>query len=209
MHRLSTHFYLYYRVPKLCLLAPIFIKKTRFNPADNSALRLHTLSPPVSLSLSLSSLHLTVTLFPPVSLSLSLSFRHPNLSLSALRTQISLCNLLSTSNNPRFLLLSAMSPRRLLGVLAAAFLLTECVAAAATFSSRLVHRFSDEVKALRVSRKGMASSAPWPERRSLEYYRLLASSDLERQKMRVDSKYQLLFPSEGSQTMSLGNDFGW
>ncbi|KAF7130155.1 hypothetical protein RHSIM_Rhsim10G0156400 [Rhododendron simsii] len=102
-----------------------------------------------------------------------------------------------------------MSPRRLLGVLAAAFLLTECVAAAATFSSRLVHRFSDEVKALRVSRKGMASSAPWPERRSLEYYRLLASSDLERQKMRVDSKYQLLFPSEGSQTMSLGNDFGW
>ncbi|KAG5529401.1 hypothetical protein RHGRI_029953 [Rhododendron griersonianum] len=89
-----------------------------------------------------------------------------------------------------------MSHRRLLGVLAAAFLLTECVAAAATFSSRLVHRFSDEVKALRVSRKVMASSAPWPERRSLEYYRLLASNDLERQKMRVDSKYQLLFPSE-------------
>lgn len=106
-----------------------------------------------------------------------------------------------------------MSTQCLVRVLTMAFLLAECVAAV-TFSSRLIHRFSDEVKALRVSRKaagggGGGGGVTWPERRSLEYYRMLVSSDLEKQKMRIDPKYQLLFPSEGSQTMSLGNDFGW
>lgn len=102
-----------------------------------------------------------------------------------------------------------MSTQCLVRVLTMAFLLAECVAAV-TFSSRLIHRFSDEVKALRVSKKaGGGGGVAWPERRSLEYYRMLVSSDLEKQKMRIDPKYQLLFPSEGSQTMSLGNDFGW
>lgn len=77
-----------------------------------------------------------------------------------------------------------------------------------TFSSRLIHRFSDEVRAFRVSRNVRAAGA-WPERKSLEYYRMLSSSDLQRQKMKLGPQYQVLFPAEGSKTMSFGNDFGW
>lgn len=82
--------------------------------------------------------------------------------------------------------------------------------AAATFSSRLIHRFSEEVKALGVSRSGGASSTGfWPDKRSLEYYQLLVSSDFLRQHVKLGAHYELLFPSEGSKTMSLGNDFAW
>ncbi|XP_009776921.1 aspartic proteinase-like protein 1 isoform X2 [Nicotiana tabacum] len=83
----------------------------------------------------------------------------------------------------------------------------ECgvVAADMFYSSKLVHRFSDEVKKLRVSRNGEV----WPQHRSLEYYGRLMSSDLQRQKMKLGPQFQLLFPSEGSKTMPLGNDFGW
>ena len=81
--------------------------------------------------------------------------------------------------------------------------MVEC-AVGLSFSSRLIHRFSEEAKGLRVSRTNS-----WPERKSLEYYRLLASSDVQRQKMKLGPSFQLLFPSEGSTTMSLGNDFGW
>ncbi|KAK3002522.1 hypothetical protein RJ639_021457 [Escallonia herrerae] len=93
--------------------------------------------------------------------------------------------------------------RALVVSLTVAFVLVEC-GLAVTYSARLIHRFSDEAKALRVSRSGV-----WPERWSLEYYRMLASSDVERQKMKLGGGYQYLFPSEGSATMSLGNDFGW
>uniref|UniRef100_A0A5B7CBN8 Putative aspartic proteinase-like protein 1 isoform X1 n=1 Tax=Davidia involucrata TaxID=16924 RepID=A0A5B7CBN8_DAVIN len=88
-----------------------------------------------------------------------------------------------------------------------AFLFVECVVAV-TYSSRLIHRFSEDVKALRVSRNGEASGS-WPERRSLEYYQMLVSSDVQRQKMKLGPQYQFLFPSEGSKTLSFGNDFGW
>lgn len=80
--------------------------------------------------------------------------------------------------------------------------------AAAMFSARLIHRFSDEVKDFRTARSGGVSES-WPEWRTMEYYKLLVRSDLERQKMTLGSKYQFLFPSEGSKTMSLGNDYGW
>lgn len=43
----------------------------------------------------------------------------------------------------------------------------------------------------------------------MDYYRVLARSDVERQKMKLGAKYPALFPLEGSETMSLGNDFGW
>jgi len=49
----------------------------------------------------------------------------------------------------------------------------------------------------------------WPEKKSKEYYQILVSSDLKRQKLKLGPHYQLLFPSQGSKTMSLGNDFGW
>lgn len=86
------------------------------------------------------------------------------------------------------------------------FLAIEC-AMAVTYSSRLIHRYSDEVKAFRDSRS--KGGGDWPEKRSLEYYRMLVSSDVQRQKMKLGPQSAFLFPSEGGQTMSLGNDFGW
>ena len=95
-------------------------------------------------------------------------------------------------------------------------------AAAIVLSSRLIHRFSDEAKLLRVSSNGSgnggemfssssssSASSSWPRRRSVEYYQRLFASDVQRQKMKLGSQLQFLFPSEGSQTMSFGNDFGW
>ncbi|KAK8606998.1 hypothetical protein V6N13_052749 [Hibiscus sabdariffa] len=76
-----------------------------------------------------------------------------------------------------------------------------------TYSSRLIHRFSDEARLLRVPRNN--GGVQWPERKNLEYYELLVNSDFQRQKMKLGSKYNLIFPSQGSQTTSFGNDFGW
>ncbi|CAK9166930.1 unnamed protein product [Ilex paraguariensis] len=88
------------------------------------------------------------------------------------------------------------------------FMLMECVVAV-MYSSRLIHRFSDEVRARRVTWRNGEVNSLWPERKSLEYCRMLASSDLQRQKMKLGPQYQFLFPSEGGKTMSFGNDFGW
>ncbi|RRT65241.1 hypothetical protein B296_00041204 [Ensete ventricosum] len=68
-------------------------------------------------------------------------------------------------------------------------------------SAELVHRFSDEARTVAASRGGCGG---FPVRRSEEYYRMLARSDLRR----LGARYQMLFPSEGSETVSLGNDFG-
>ncbi|CAN8298975.1 unnamed protein product [Cochlearia groenlandica] len=75
---------------------------------------------------------------------------------------------------------------------------------ASVFSSKLIHRFSDEGRASIKS-----PTDPLPEKQSFEYYRLLTSNDLRRQKMNLGSKFQSLVPSEGSKTISAGNDFGW
>ncbi|TKY47632.1 Aspartic proteinase protein 1 [Spatholobus suberectus] len=73
-----------------------------------------------------------------------------------------------------------------------------------TFSARLVHRFADEMKPVR------SPTGVWPGRRSMRYYQMLLSSDIRRRKIKLGgTHYQLLFPSYGSKTMSLGNDFGW
>lgn len=90
-------------------------------------------------------------------------------------------------------------------------LLVECgssVQAHVTYSSRLIHRYSDEMRALRVSREGHGVDG-WPKQGSLSYYRRLIKRDVERQTMNVGSQHQLLFPSAGSKTMSGGNDLGW
>jgi len=77
-------------------------------------------------------------------------------------------------------------------------------------SSRLIHRFSEEMKARRGQRNGSALGSSWPERkRSVEYYHRLLSADFRRQSMKLGPRYELLFPSQGSKTMSFGNDFGW
>ena len=79
-----------------------------------------------------------------------------------------------------------------------------------TFTSRILHRFSEEMKALRASGSTNTSvRVSWPEKGSMEYYQELVSGDFRRQKMKLGSRFQLLFPSEGSKTIALGNDFGW
>ncbi|KAF3329245.1 aspartic proteinase-like protein 1 [Carex littledalei] len=74
-----------------------------------------------------------------------------------------------------------------------------------TLSLKLVHRFSDEA---RVATPG---GVGWrlPSVGSMEYYRTLLRSDLHRQKRRLGTRYQALYPDEGSEAFSLGNDFGW
>ncbi|KAK3230812.1 hypothetical protein Dsin_002693 [Dipteronia sinensis] len=81
---------------------------------------------------------------------------------------------------------------------------------ALTFSSKLVHRFSDEAKERWMSRGGDVSLVDsWPEKNSVEYLELLLSNDLKRNRIHVESQTQLLFPSEGSQTLFFGNQFYW
>ncbi|KAK6150456.1 hypothetical protein DH2020_015388 [Rehmannia glutinosa] len=83
------------------------------------------------------------------------------------------------------------------------------------YSARLVHRFSDEAKAhpgVRVLENGAEVAGGvgfWPQRRSLEYYRRLLSSDVQRQTLKLNPQFQFLYPYEGSATLPLGNDFGW
>lgn len=83
------------------------------------------------------------------------------------------------------------------------------------YSAKLLHRFSDEAKLHRDSRVLKSGSAMgrsggfWPQRRSLEYYRRLLSSDLQRQTLKLNPQFQFIYPSEGSATLPLGNDFGW
>ncbi|KAK1277578.1 Aspartic proteinase-like protein 1 [Acorus gramineus] len=81
---------------------------------------------------------------------------------------------------------------------------------AKTFSSRLIHRFSDEARAASgVSLQGVGD---WPRRGSMEYYGALVRNDVHRlrsSKLGQGGRYDVLFPSEGSETAALGNDFGW
>lgn len=79
----------------------------------------------------------------------------------------------------------------------------------AIFSSSLVHRFSDEARVASAAFSGRVAGL-WPARRSLEYYNVLKRSDRLRQRRRLGgAKYSLLYPAEGSETLSPGNDFGW
>ncbi|RDX81804.1 Aspartic proteinase-like protein 1, partial [Mucuna pruriens] len=74
-----------------------------------------------------------------------------------------------------------------------------------TFSSRLVHRFSEEAKVHLASRGNGSMLQSWPKRNSSEYFRLLLRSDATRQRMRLGSQYESLYLSEGSQTFFFGN----
>lgn len=78
-----------------------------------------------------------------------------------------------------------------------------------TLSSKLIHRFSDEARELWASRNGNVQGRSWPRRNSLEYFELLTSNDLKRQRLKLGSKFEMMFPSEGSGTLFFGNDFDW
>ncbi|XP_021751817.1 aspartic proteinase-like protein 1 isoform X1 [Chenopodium quinoa] len=70
------------------------------------------------------------------------------------------------------------------------------------YTSRLVHRFSDELR-------GFSGKKLWPEFKSKEYYQRLSIGDFQRQKMKIGHQHQLVFPSQGSQAQSFGNELGW
>ncbi|XP_068486396.1 aspartic proteinase-like protein 1 isoform X2 [Phaseolus vulgaris] len=78
-----------------------------------------------------------------------------------------------------------------------------------TFSSRLVHRFSEEAKVHLASRGNGSVLQSWPKRNSSEYFRLLLRNDVTRQRMRLGSQYETLYPSEGGQTFSFGDALYW
>lgn len=79
-------------------------------------------------------------------------------------------------------------------------------AAAGVYSSRLIHGFSDEVASIWASK---GKNVTVPELGSAEHMRVLLSSDLKRQKLKLGSQNQLLVPSKGSETFFYGNDMGW
>ena len=82
---------------------------------------------------------------------------------------------------------------------------------ALTLSSKPIHRYSEEAKALWVSRSGNVD-VKWPKKNNLEYLELLKRNDLmkkKRQNMKLVNHYDLLFPSHGSQTLFFGNDLDW
>lgn len=78
-----------------------------------------------------------------------------------------------------------------------------------TFSSKLIHVYSDEAKAVWADRGKNDTFEAWPKRNSSEYFRLLLDSDLTRQRMKLGSEYDSLYPSEGSETFFFGNVFDW
>ncbi|KAI4337735.1 hypothetical protein L6164_016113 [Bauhinia variegata] len=82
-------------------------------------------------------------------------------------------------------------------------------AIALKFSLKLIHRYSDEAMVLWVSRNKNVSVESWPNKNSSDYFKLLLSSDLTRQKMKLASQYNFLYPSQGSQTLFFGNAFDW
>lgn len=106
-----------------------------------------------------------------------------------------------------------MAARSLLSAMLVAFVLTQLHSARAlTLSSKLIHRFSDEAKTLRILRNGDPKAlGRWPQRSTMGYYHLLASIDFQKQNMKLGSRrhFQFLFPSEGGNTVSFGNDWGW
>ncbi|XP_057794548.1 aspartic proteinase-like protein 1 [Salvia miltiorrhiza] len=81
-------------------------------------------------------------------------------------------------------------------------------AAAPVYSSRLIHRFSDEARGLWRSRAG-EEAASWPERKSLGHMRVLLESDLKRQRLKLGAQKQLVVASQGGDTFNYGNDMGW
>ncbi|KAK7275729.1 hypothetical protein RIF29_16851 [Crotalaria pallida] len=78
-----------------------------------------------------------------------------------------------------------------------------------TFSSKIIHRFSEEAKVHLASKGDSVWVQSWPNRNNSEYLRFLLSSDLTRQRMRLGSQYEYMYPSEGSKTFSFGNVLSW
>ncbi|XP_073023461.1 aspartic proteinase-like protein 1 [Primulina eburnea] len=92
------------------------------------------------------------------------------------------------------------------------FFSVDAFAAKPIYSSRLIHRFSDEAQDLwasKYNKNGGNGTTNWAEKKSFRHMRMLLGNDLKRQRLRLDSQTQLLVASQGSRTFDYGNDLGW
>ncbi|PIN07379.1 hypothetical protein CDL12_20058 [Handroanthus impetiginosus] len=104
-----------------------------------------------------------------------------------------------------------MEKSHLFGAILVLFLAVDGFAAKPIYSSRLIHRFSDEAQNLWASRGkngGSNKTTSWPERKSFGHMRMLLGNDLKRQRLRLGAQNQPLVSSQGGQTYNYGNDMG-
>lgn len=98
------------------------------------------------------------------------------------------------------------------GAILVMMLAVDAYAATPIYSSRLIHRFSDEAQSLwgsRVKNHGSEGTTSWPEKKSLGHMRVLLENDLKRQRLKLGTQSQLLVASQGGNTFNYGNDLGW
>ncbi|KAL3639294.1 hypothetical protein CASFOL_017201 [Castilleja foliolosa] len=106
-----------------------------------------------------------------------------------------------------------MEKTKKFGVILVLFLAINAYAAKKPiFSSRLVHRFSDEAQNLWVSkvmshRRNKTTS--WPQNKTFGHMRLLLGNDLKQQRLKFGAQNQPLVSSQGGQTYNYGNAMAW
>ncbi|KAK6115441.1 hypothetical protein DH2020_007710 [Rehmannia glutinosa] len=99
-----------------------------------------------------------------------------------------------------------MGKTNLFGAILVLFLAVDAYAAKPIYSSRLIHRFSEEAQNLLASRNKTTS---WPEKKTFGHMRVLLGNDLKRQRLRLGAQNQPLVDSQGGQTYNYGNDMGF
>lgn len=101
-----------------------------------------------------------------------------------------------------------MAVNFVLFLLSSLYISAECAGAGTRrlYSSQLIHHLSDEAVSYLES-KGHKVKPPVAG--TLDHSRVLLSSDVKRQRLKLGSHNQLLIPSQGSSTFNYGNDLGW
>lgn len=105
-----------------------------------------------------------------------------------------------------------MEKTNFFGAILVVFLAIDAYAAMPIYSSRLIHRFSDEAQNLwgsKVKNHGSEETTSWPEKKSFGHMRVLLENDLKRQRLKLGTQNQALVASQGGQTFNYGNDMGW
>ncbi|KAH6827865.1 Eukaryotic aspartyl protease family protein [Perilla frutescens var. hirtella] len=107
-----------------------------------------------------------------------------------------------------------MGKTSFIGAILVMILAVDAYAATPTpiYSSRLIHRFSDEARSLwgsAAKNLGGEETTSWPEKKSFGHMRVLLENDLKRQRLKLGSQNQLFVASQGGDTINYGNDMGW
>ncbi|KAJ7536460.1 hypothetical protein O6H91_12G070500 [Diphasiastrum complanatum] len=72
---------------------------------------------------------------------------------------------------------------------------------------KLIHKFSDEARALLQHRSG-GKLEPWPSKGSMDFYRMLHNHDRGRHERKLSTNGEVTF-SKGMETAQLADQFGW